>query len=194
MNLELQESLSIAFVLSFSTVMLLTPLLIRKLRNKGIVGPDANKPGKPKIPRVGGITIVLAVSLASLISMQLASQSLDLLSMLAAITTIILISFLGFMDDILNIRDSYRVVLPAFAALPLMAVKAGTATMQIPFLGEVNFDLGVFVFPFFGAVDINLYVLLLIPIGVVACSNLINLLAGFNGLEAGTGAIICVAL
>jgi UDP-N-acetylglucosamine--dolichyl-phosphate N-acetylglucosaminephosphotransferase len=35
---------------------------------------------------------------------------------------------------------------------------------------------------------------LLIPVGVIACSNLVNLLAGFNGLEAGAGAVISFAI
>jgi UDP-N-acetylglucosamine--dolichyl-phosphate N-acetylglucosaminephosphotransferase len=39
-----------------------------------------------------------------------------------------------------------------------------------------------------------LYSLVLVPIGVVACSNLVNLLAGFNGLEAGAGVIISFSI
>jgi UDP-N-acetylglucosamine--dolichyl-phosphate N-acetylglucosaminephosphotransferase len=45
-----------------------------------------------------------------------------------------------------------------------------------------------------GPVNFNLYSLILIPIGVIACSNLVNLLAGFNGLEAGAGAIISFSI
>ena len=62
------------------------------------------------------------------------------------------------------------------------------------FFFTVNFDLGVIALPLLGAVSVNLYPLLLIPIGVVACSNLVNLLAGFNGLEAGVGAIVSLFL
>ncbi len=184
----------LVFAISFFTVLVLTPLLIRKLKNLRLVSKDENKYGKPQIPKYGGITIVLGFTLASLLSLQLSSQLIAVESMLAAISTIILISFLGFIDDILKIRDLYRVVLPAFAALPLMATKAGHATMLIPFLGEINFDLGVIVIPLLGPASANLYLLLLIPLGVVACSNLVNLLAGFNGLEAGVGIIVFTSL
>jgi len=105
-----------------------------------------------------------------------------------------MISYLGFVDDVLSLRDLYRVLLPLFAALPLMVVKAGTTTMLIPFVGHVNFNFGTVVLPLLGPITANLYVLLLIPIGVVAASNLVNLLAGFNGLEAGIGVIVSAAL
>lgn len=184
----------LVLLISFFTVLMLTPLLIKKLKNMRLVAPDQNKYGKPEIPKYGGITIVLGFALAALLSLQLSSQLITVEQMLAVISTIILVSFLGFMDDVLKLRDVYRVVLPAFAALPLMATKAGHATMYIPLLGEVNFDLGIVIIPLLGPVSANLYVLFLIPLGVIACSNLINLLAGFNGLEAGIGAIVCASL
>ncbi|MBI5159669.1 hypothetical protein HY992_06120 [Candidatus Micrarchaeota archaeon] len=184
----------LVFLLSFLAVFALTPFLIKKLKNMRFVSKDENKYGKPEIPKYGGITIVLGFTLATLLSLQLSSQLVPAELMIAAVCTITIISFLGFVDDVLKLRDIYRVVLPAFAALPLMAVKAGHAAMYIPLVGNVNFDLGVIILPFLGPVSANLYILLLIPIGVVACSNLVNLLAGFNGLEAGVGAIVCGAL
>jgi UDP-N-acetylglucosamine--dolichyl-phosphate N-acetylglucosaminephosphotransferase len=38
------------------------------------------------------------------------------------------------------------------------------------------------------------YILLLIPLAIAVCSNLTNMLAGFNGLEAGMGAVIFTTL
>ncbi|MDP2841599.1 MAG: hypothetical protein Q8O17_04910 [Candidatus Methanoperedens sp.] len=41
-------------------------------------------------------------------------------------------------------------------------------------------------FPFLGTLDIGLlYPLLIIPIGMIGASNAFNMLAGYNGLEAG---------
>ena len=56
-----------------------------------------------------------------------------------------------------------------------MVVNAGTSRMELPFFGIVDFGI--------------LYALLLVPIGFVGASNMVNLLAGFNGLEAGMGII-----
>jgi UDP-N-acetylglucosamine--dolichyl-phosphate N-acetylglucosaminephosphotransferase len=158
------------------------------MKAKKIVSTDLNKPGKPLVPKYGGIVIVFGFVIASLISLQLQSASLNHTLMLAAICSTIIIALLGILDDVLDIPDRYRVIIPVFAALPLMVVKAGNSTMNFIFF-TVNFDLGVHVLPLLGPVSLNLYTLLLVPIGVVACSNLVNLLAGFNGLEGGVGAV-----
>jgi UDP-N-acetylglucosamine--dolichyl-phosphate N-acetylglucosaminephosphotransferase len=52
--------------------------------------------------------------------------------------------------------------------------------MNIPFLGAVNFGV--------------LYSLLLVPIGIAASANAVNMLGGFNGLDAGMGIIATGAL
>jgi len=52
--------------------------------------------------------------------------------------------------------------------------------MSIPFFGTINF--GIF------------YALLLVPMGIAGASNVTNMLAGFNGLEAGMGLVACSAL
>jgi UDP-N-acetylglucosamine--dolichyl-phosphate N-acetylglucosaminephosphotransferase len=70
----------------------------------------------------------------------------------------------------------------------------GTTTMNLPVIGDVNFYLGSVTLPIIGSVGLNLYLLFLLPLGVIACSNLVNILAGFNGLEAGQGIIISAFL
>jgi len=65
-------------------------------------------------------------------------------------------------------------------SIPLMVINAGHSVISIPFFGAVN--LGI------------LYPLLIIPIGVVGAANGFNMLAGFNGLEAGLGTIILTTL
>ncbi len=50
-------------------------------------------------------------------------------------------------------------------------------------------------FPFLGTIDIGLlYPLLIIPIGMIGASNAFNMLAGYNGLEAGMGVVILSTL
>lgn len=59
-------------------------------------------------------------------------------------------------------------VLPA--ALPLIAVGAGSWTMYFPFVGSINWGL--------------LYPLVLLPVGLLFVSNVVNMLAGTNGLSS----------
>lgn len=58
-----------------------------------------------------------------------------------------------------------------------------------------NAGQSVMAFPFLGTLDIGLlYPLLIIPIGIIGASNAFNMLAGYNGLEAGMGVVILSTL
>jgi len=72
-------------------------------------------------------------------------------------------------------RQWVKALLPVFAALPVMAVRAGHTFMKIPFVGMLN--LWIF------------YPLVLVPVGVTVAANAVNMLAGFNGLEVGLGIV-----
>jgi UDP-N-acetylglucosamine--dolichyl-phosphate N-acetylglucosaminephosphotransferase len=69
-------------------------------------------------------------------------------------------------------------VLPA--ALPLIAVGAGSWTMHFPLIGTVHW----------GAI----YPLVLLPVGLFFVSNVVNMLAGTNGLAAGMSLVASTAL
>lgn len=177
--MDLALSAAVILLISFLAVLLSTPRLMRKLQAENFVSQDYNKAGRPFVPKFGGIAIVFGFSLAALASLKLL-ESGSMVHMLAALSTILLIAFIGLMDDLLKLSDRWRVILPAFAALPLMVTRVGVSSMDIPFAGDVNFGIW--------------YSLLLVPLGVVAASNLVNLLAGFNGLEAGSGAIATLSV
>lgn len=69
-------------------------------------------------------------------------------------------------------------VLPA--ALPLIAVGAGSWTMHFPIIGAINWGI--------------LYPLVLLPIGLLFVSNVVNMLAGTNGLVASMSLVASTAL
>ncbi len=181
-------SIAAIFVSSFLLTYFITPIMIHKIAKRGIVGQDMNKFSRPQVPEMGGISIILGVSLgiitATLISTYFGFFSLDLTVLFASFLTIILVGFIGVIDDLIGWRQGIRqwqhALFPLFAALPLMAVNAGTHQIVLPFIGGVS--LGI------------LYSLLLVPIGITGASNAFNMLAGFNGLEAGMGIIIVSTL
>lgn len=187
----------VTLIVAFAATFVLVPFLIRKMGFAGFVGVDLNKVarrfskaefeklkrtgfrGLPTIPRSGGIAMVFGYCAAILLSLWLMPlQGIPLL--LAGLLTVCLVSMIGIIEDFLPVSQLWRMLLPAFAALPLIFIGAGNPVLTFPFIGTVDFN---------GA-----YFLLLIPIGVIAASNLVNLLAGFNGLEAGTGAVVSAAL
>ncbi|MBI5228973.1 hypothetical protein HY991_02595 [Candidatus Micrarchaeota archaeon] len=190
-------TLAISFIITFAVV----PYLIKKMKERGFVGVDINKvegglnlgemkqlkavevkeaKGKPHlVPRGGGIAVITGFTVGMLFSLVLMpEQKIDLA--LGGLLSITLIAMIGIIEDFIPLRQVYRTVLPAFAALPLMVLNAGTAMMTLPFIGDVHFGV--------------VYPLILIPLGVIVCSNLINLLAGFNGLEAGVGVVASTGL
>jgi UDP-N-acetylglucosamine--dolichyl-phosphate N-acetylglucosaminephosphotransferase len=177
------DILLIAFVASFGATWLVSKVLLRKINftskvKKGsdvvLKAVDRNKARLPLVGRMGGLAILFGFSFALLISLGLLRLN-DAVTILAALTTVLLIGLLGLMDDLFKMRQIWRVILPGIAALPLVIISVGTTSLYVPFFGNINF--GIY------------YSFLLVPIGVIAVANLINMLAGFNGLEAGTGVI-----
>lgn len=177
-NLPFSVSIFIVAFSSFTSVLILTPFLIKKLEIAGFISKDMSKGGR-KIAKNAGISILFGLSLGILISLKFIDPA-NIVHMLAALCTILLITIIGILDDFVPIADRWRVVLPLFAAIPLMITRAGVSSMNFPFFGDIELGL--------------IYSLILVPIGVIACSNLVNLLAGFNGLEAGIGFVSSVCL
>jgi len=178
--------LLLVFIVSYVTTFLLTPWVIPKLKKAGLVGRDVNKEHMPHIPNIGGFAIVFGLSSGILLAIGLSTffgvfnGGFQLGLILAAFSTILLMTLVGVFDDLFSMHQAVKATLPIFAALPLIAVNAGDTTMMFPLFGRVDFGL--------------VYTLLLIPIGITGASNVTNMLAGFNGLEAGMGAVACLSL
>lgn len=131
------------------------------------------------IPIGGGIAIGFGMVIAILISLRLV-PGMNIAEILAAVSSIALVSLMGLTDDLLHFGKISKVILPIVAALPLMAVKAGTNVMVVPFIGELHL----------GA----LYYLIVVPLTLIGVSNLFNLLAGYDGLTMSTGSISAIVL
>jgi UDP-N-acetylglucosamine--dolichyl-phosphate N-acetylglucosaminephosphotransferase len=172
--------LALVAVVAFGATFLGTVLLVPRLKRAGIVGPDVHKPGKPEIPEMGGLAIVTGFGAGVLLAISLATfwtrfPSLDVVALLAVLCTVLLTTLLGVIDDLIGIRQWVKALLPVIAAFPLVVVRVGVSTMRIPLIGRIDFG------PF--------YALLLIPFGITGAANAVNMLAGFNGLEAGMGLV-----
>jgi UDP-N-acetylglucosamine--dolichyl-phosphate N-acetylglucosaminephosphotransferase len=170
------------------------------LYSAGIVGLDLQKKNKPKLPTSGGICVAFGVlaGLLSYIGIKTLIYGLqtEVIYLLAVVSSVLITMFVGLLDDI-GVKSKptktkegkdIRFGLPQWlkplitfpAAIPLMVIMAGDTSMAIPFFGTVDF--GIF------------YPLILIPIGFVGASNVINMLAGFNGSEAGMGIVYMLSL
>lgn len=171
-------SLFIAGLAAFITTQYLTPIVIKRLKIRKIVGVDENKLDKPKIPSMGGPAILAGYLAGTLILLAAYQDLLPLIS--AALSSILMMGFMGMIDDLLRLSQRTKVFLPLLASLPLAVALGRDRTMLIPFIGSVNFSV--------------LYPVLLVPFGVVAASNITNMLAGLNGLETGMGLVAVMSL
>ncbi len=181
----------------FFTTYFITPTFISFLKNIGVLSTDVHKSKKPLIPISGGLCVVTGL-LAGLfvyigINTFVYNRTAELTDLFAALTSILIITFTGFLDDLnckleehegfkykKGLKQWQKPLLTLPAAIPLMAISAGTTTMSIPFLGPVNFGI--------------LYPLFIVPAAIVGAANMVNLLGGFNGIEAGMGIIYTFSL
>ena len=186
--------LVVCMIISFSVVCYLTPWSIRYLRRIDLVVKDQNKEGKPLVPISGGMP-VLAGSFVGFMSFiffytffsnggNLTLNDEILMFLLSGLISIMMISFVGFIDDLFirgdketssGLRQWQKPLLTLAAAIPLMVVNSGISEVALPFFGIIDTGL--------------LYPLLIIPIGVVGAANMVNMLAGFNGMETGMGIV-----
>lgn len=154
--------------------------------------PDKNKPGNPRASAAGGTFTLVAIAIGLLtfemLRIYIHGEEFYKTEIMALSLMAVLSTLLGFVDDVLSIL-SYshessvkgltplsRVLLMAPISLPLVAIKAGYSRLDIPLIGVVDLGLA--------------YPLAAVPIGVIGASNAFNMLAGYNGLEAGMGLLL----
>ncbi len=164
----------VAFILTFIS----TRWIIGIAKSRGFLGKDVNKPDKPEVAQLGGVGIVTGFVAGAFTLLLLDGNYTRVI--IPVLLSSLLIAYLGLLDDVLNLRQSVRAILPAFASVPLIIYSSGHSTISIPFIGPINF--GIF------------FYVIIIPASLTIASNAFNMLEGLNGLGAGMGAIMSLAL
>lgn len=106
----------------------------------------------------------------------------------AALLSICSMLFLGFADDVLNLKWRHKILLPALATLPLLIiykVTYGVTFVVVPlqlraFFGNLV-NLGPLYYGYMAAM-------------AIFCTHSINILAGVNGVEVGQSLVIACAI
>ncbi|XP_045812386.1 UDP-N-acetylglucosamine--dolichyl-phosphate N-acetylglucosaminephosphotransferase-like [Trifolium pratense] len=192
---ELRRSIIINAGLSlagFFVTVRMIPVVSKLLLKRGIYGYDINKKGTPsgkvKVPESLGIVVVTVFSVVVILSQSsnFTANSNRHAVYDTALECISFMTFLGFVDDVLDIPWRVKLVVPSIAALPLLMSYAGHTTIVIPkplvpHIGIEILDLGWIY---------KLYMWLL----AIFCTNSINIHAGLNGLEVGQTVVITYAI
>ncbi|CAB1419985.1 unnamed protein product [Pleuronectes platessa] len=161
-----------------------------------LFGVDLNKTSKKEVPESQGVisgTVFLIILFCFIpvpfLSCFVGDQCMgfphdEFVQLIGALLAICCMIFLGFADDVLNLRWRHKLLLPTIASLPLLMVyftNFGNTVIVVPkpfrsLLG-LNLDLGILYYVYMGML-------------AVFCTNAINILAGINGIESGQALFI----
>lgn len=155
--------LAVSPIIGFFLSLALTPYVASLMKKAGITGRDVHKLDRPEVPEMGGLALLIALPIAMLPALN------GTLSV--ALLTFLLFGVVGVMDDLATLRQSHKVMLSLLAALP--------AALLSPHPLDI-----------FGVVvEVGVLFPLVAVLLVTGSANLVNMLAGFNGLEIGTSGI-----
>jgi len=107
---------------------------------------------------------------------------------LAAVLTITFASFMGFADDVLDLRWRHKIPLPFLATLPLLLVyyaNGNVTGVMVP--GPLRGILG-------DSLNLGLFFYVFLLLLAVFSTHAINIYAGVNGLEVGQSVVIAVSV
>ncbi|XP_030383482.1 UDP-N-acetylglucosamine--dolichyl-phosphate N-acetylglucosaminephosphotransferase isoform X1 [Scaptodrosophila lebanonensis] len=172
-----------------------------------LYGKDLCKRDQPQVPESYGVLIgcVFLVSLFLFIPIPFTfdeAAAMDVetggkpatfphdkfVELIAALLSICCMIFLGFADDVLDLRWRHKLLLPTIATLPLLMVyyvNYNSTTIILPHFARA----------FFGkSVNIGIFYYVYMGMLAVFCTNAINILAGINGLEVGQSLIIAASI
>lgn len=164
------------FFVALGMTFVVIPWLIPRLKARGVVGKDLNKPSKPDIAEMGGVAVVVGffAGVSVLVALN-GITNLDLLNV--SLSAALGAAFVGMMDDLFDLRQRHKSFLPFVIALPFAA--AVDQHVVIPHFIEISF---------------GPWMLLVAAFAVTCAANAANMLEGFNGLGTGLGIIMSITL
>ncbi|MFX1394297.1 MAG: hypothetical protein ACFFAH_12090 [Promethearchaeota archaeon] len=173
--------LIIIFVSGFIITLLITPYIIKYMKRKGIVGYDIHKNARPEIAESGGLSIVIGLLVASILSIVLFPVFFNII--LIFIITIGLAAVIGLIDDRKKLRSRYKITL---------TILTGSAIFVANYYDFITISSPVL--PFLGQTRLRLIYPLLVPIIVAVFANTTNMMEGYNGEGSGTCLIAVCSL
>lgn len=198
-NWPVMHSLVVSLVLSVACAFvcfLSIPELAKLLIASGLDGKDCHKSDSPVLAEAAGVAVGFTYAIALTIFLPFAvdekSQLGDLSVFLSALLSINSMCFLGFADNVLNLRWRHKLILPTIACLPVLLVyrmQGGSTYVLVPDVIKRSF----FDQQSAGAVDFGIFYYIFLAMLSVFGTNAINILAGVNGLEVGQSIVITAA-
>lgn len=203
----------ISIIAYFLTVQLV-PVVGEYTKSRGICGKDLGKKGtateNDTIPEALGLLCGIVFLICTILTQLIvANQTEQLVIFNSALFSICFMIFLGFIDDTLDLKWRYKLILPTIASLPLLSAYSGSTAVFIPppfqyllmnnnRLTIIGHSLNLIVVVDTEAngkiVELGYWFLIFMGLLAVFCTNAINIFAGINGLECGQAYIIAATI
>lgn len=169
------------FIGALAATYLFIPWLIPRLKAKGIVGRDLNKPDRPEVAEMGGIAVVVGFFVG--VSVIYSFDGIDSIDRFnVSLSAVLGAAFVGMMDDMFDMRQRHKALLPFVIALPFgVAVDPHFVLPHVPIIGSVDINFGI-------------WMPLIAAFAVTCAANAANMLEGFNGLGTGMGIVMSLTL
>lgn len=186
----------LSFFIALTICILFLPYYIKKAHDVDMVGIDVHKLDMPKIAEGGGVILMLAYLLGLFIFIPFlyepstSAYTEEMIKIIGTAATVLFSTLIGLTDDIFETRWRIKVLTPMLGGVPLAVMSLGRPTISTPFSAPYD----VLDFEFFGVFGMVFFYAFIVPFVVTACANAVNMLAGLNGLEAGSTLIIASAL
>ncbi|KAJ2723729.1 tunicamycin resistance protein [Coemansia sp. Benny D115] len=188
----------------------LVPATISTFKRVGLSGTDLSKPSQPLLAESMGVVAATVYLIATFLFIPVQFRNwwttqepqhvggeqnsfvfpFDRLGeYLSALLSLQSMVFLGFADDVFDLRWRFKLLLPTIASIPVLIVYYvgyGITHVVVP----------VFMRSWLGTHIVDLGSLYYVYIGLMAvfCTNAINILAGINGVEVGQSIVIALSI
>ncbi|MGB9718162.1 MAG: hypothetical protein ACP5PQ_01290 [Thermoproteota archaeon] len=162
--------------IGLATSMLTLKYIARNFIKLGISGVDYHKPGKPRIPEMGGLAFIIGVAAASIPAVLL---SLYVSEVLGVMFTVLATGLVGVIDDLKKLGAVEKPLLTAAAGLPLILLH--------PYSGSLVLPLGIIF-------RIPLIYTVVIPGLLAVVSNSVNMFDTMNGTATGSSLMVLTTL
>lgn len=172
----------LSFAASYIVTFIATPRIAEFNKRHGIVGVDYHKPSKPEVPEMGGISMLLGLSVSSIVLLTL--YPLNFWRTLSFILIALSTGFVGVIDDLIGLDAKVK---------PLLTFLVGLVPVMLNLVAYPKIYEGYLNVPF-GRIRITILYNLLLPLGIAVASNTMNMCDPVNGVMSGSSAIISATL
>jgi len=167
-------ALAIGFAVSFLSM----PIVMKFMERKGIVGIDVHKKDRPSIPEMGGIAVLIGLTVSVLAVILLTPEKTHLL--ISFLSAALIAGAIGAVDDLKPLNAKVKPFLTLSVGIPILLL--GTYNPRGP------------IFPIIGQTRLTIVYPIMIIVALAVTSNAVNMMDPFNGTMSGTCTVITAAL